>query len=146
MLAPYVRGFIRASLVWLVVGIVVGLSMVFWPGDHLVYRPAHAHANLLGFVSMFIFGVAYHVLPRFVGRPLSGERWAMPHLWIQNVGLAAMVTGWFLRPTWWTPGQALLWIGGTLSAIGVGIFVTIAWRTTGARTNTEFTPPGQGND
>lgn len=144
MLAPYVRGFIRAGLAWFGIGVLIGLSMVFWPGEHVVYRPAHAHANLLGFVSMFIFGVAYHVLPRFVGRPLAAERWAMPHLWIQNAGLAALVVGWLARPTWWGPGQTLLSIGAVLSAIGVGIFVTIAWRTVGVRTNVDFVPPGGG--
>mgnify|MGYP006205261115 CR=1 FL=1 len=83
-MAPYVRRFIRSSLVWFSIGILLGLSMAIWPAGHIVYRPAHAHANLLGFVSLFIFGVAYHVLPRFVGRRLVGERWAIPHLWIQN--------------------------------------------------------------
>ncbi len=144
MLAPYVRGFIRAGLVWFAIGILIGLSMAFWPGEHLLYRPAHAHANLLGFVSMLIFGVAYHVLPRFVGRPLVGERWAMAQLWIQNVGLAAMVAGWLARPTWWGPGQGLVWIGGILSAIGVGIFITIAWRMVGVGTNVDFQAPGGG--
>ena len=78
------------------IGIAIGLSMALWPGGHLVYRPAHAHANLLGFLSMFLFGVAYHVLPRFVQKPLSErrQRWAMRHFWIQNLGLALMVAGW----------------------------------------------------
>lgn len=142
MLAPYVRGFIRSSLAWFAIGILLGLSMAIWPAGHLVYRPAHAHANLLGFVSMFIFGVGYHVLPRFVGRPLVGERWAIPHLWIQNLGLGGMVAGWLVRPMWHAPGQALLVAGGLLSAFGVGIFVTIAWRTVGARPTPPAVPPG----
>lgn len=142
MLAPHVRGFIRASLGWLSIGVLLGLSMAFWPAGHLVYRPAHAHANLLGFVSMFIFGVAYHVIPRFVGRPLIGERWAMPHLWIQNVGLALMVGGWLLRPHWWPVGHPMMLTGAVASATGVAIFVTIMWRSVGDRSNVELRPPG----
>lgn len=142
MLAPYVRGFIRASLVWFAIGILLGLSMAFWPGEHIVYRPAHAHANLLGFVSMFIFGVAYHVIPRFVGRPLAGERWAMPHLWIQNAGLTLLVAGWLVRPTWWTIGHPLVLAGAVASAAGVGIFVAIVWRSVAPRSNVELSPPG----
>lgn len=130
-MAPYVRGFVRSSLVWFAIGVGLGLSMAIWPADHLVYRPAHAHANLLGFLSLFVFGVAYHVLPRFAGRPLAGERWARPHLWIQNLGLAGMVAGWLTRPTWYGPGRALLVAGGIASAVGAGIFVVIAWRTVG---------------
>lgn len=141
MLAPYVRGFIRSSLVWFAIGILLGISMAFWPADHVVYRPAHAHANLLGFVSMFIFGVAYHVIPRFVGRPLSGERWAMSHVWIQNAGLVLLVGGWLARPSWWTVGHALVLSGAVVSAFGVGIFVTIVWRTVGERPNVELVPP-----
>lgn len=141
MLAPYVRQFIRASLVWFAIGIVIGLAMAYWPADHIVYRPAHAHANLLGFVSMFIFGVAYHVIPRFVGRPLWGERWASWHVWIQNVGLGLLAAGWLVRPSWWRVGQPLVWAGAALSAIGVAIFITIIWKSVAPRTNVELEPP-----
>ena len=146
MLSPYVRKFLRAALVWLVIGIAIGLSMALWPGGHLVYRPAHAHANLLGFLSMFLFGVTYHVLPRFVQKPLSErrQRWAMRHFWIQNVGLALMVAGWLARPTWGGVGQWLLIAGGPISAVGVGIFVTLAWRMTGERGGLQLGPPPPG--
>jgi cbb3-type cytochrome oxidase subunit 1 len=66
----FVRKFIRASVLWLVAGVVLGVVMTWLPGGMVYYRAAHMHANLLGFVSMMIFGVAYHVIPRFAGRPL----------------------------------------------------------------------------
>jgi drug/metabolite transporter (DMT)-like permease len=143
VLAPYVRGFVRAGLAWLGIGIAIGIGMTWWPADYLAYRPAHAHANLLGFLSMFLFGVAYHVLPRFVGKPLSERqtRWAMRHLWIQNAGLALLVTGWLVRPLRWDAGQLLLIAGAPISAIGAGIFVAIAWRLTGADGRVELRPP-----
>lgn len=134
-MAPYVRRFIRASLVWLGIGVAIGLGMAFFPARHLVYKPAHAHANLLGFLSMFVFGVAYHVLPRFAGRPLAWESWAHRHVWIQNAGLALLLAGWLVRPTWWSVGQPLVWAGAALSAVGVGIFIAIAWRTVGEGPN-----------
>jgi len=133
VLVPYVRGFLRAGLVWLVIGVAIGIGMAWWPAGHLAYRPAHAHANLLGFVSMFLFGVGYHVLPRFVGSPLNDRQstWALRHLWIQNAGLALMVAGWLTRPWRGSLGQGLLMAGAPVSALGLGIFVTIAWRLTG---------------
>jgi hypothetical protein len=133
VLAPHVRGFIRSSLVWLGIGIAIGIGMAWWPAEHLAYRPAHAHANLLGFLTMFVFGVGYHVLPRFVGQPLSeGQiRWARRQLWIQNLGLALMVTGWLARPWRWDVGQGLVMAGTPLSVFGVGIFMIIAWRLAG---------------
>ena len=141
MLTPYVRGFIRASLVWLAVGIVIGVAMAFWPARHIVYRPAHAHANLLGFVSMFIFGVAYHVLPRFIGRPLPSERMAVWHLWIANLGLALLVSGWLAGPTWLKAGRFLLIAGASFSLLGAGFFIVNAWRITARRSNVEMVPP-----
>lgn len=141
MLPPYVRGFIHASLVWFTVGILIGVAMAFWPAGHIVYRPAHAHANLLGFVSMFIFGVAYYVLPRFVGRPLPSERMAMWHLWVANAGLVLLVAGWLAGPTWTGAGRLLLIAGASFSLLGAALFIINAWRITSRRSSAELVPP-----
>src|SRR5688572_524459 len=124
----FVRRFIKASLIWLTVGVSLGLLMVLWPRA-IVYRTAHMHANLLGFVSMMIFGVAYHVLPRFTGRPLHSPRAAALHLWLANGGLAGMVAAFLLRPLAGTPAIPLLATGATLSAAGAALFIHNIWRT-----------------
>ncbi len=54
----------------------------------------HAHTNLLGWVSMMIFAVAYHVLPRFSGRPLYSNRLADMHLILSNIGLIGLIITW----------------------------------------------------
>lgn len=128
----FVRGFIRASLVWLGAGVLIGVSMAFWPGEALVYRPAHIHANLLGFVSMMIFGVAYHVMPRFTGNPLHSRREAAWHLWIANLGLVMLVGGWIGRV--WVPDAATIVLrsGAAASAVGAFLFIHNLWRTLGA--------------
>ena len=127
---PFVRNFIRSSLVWLGTGVVLGLWMVIAPMQALIYRPAHMHANLLGFVSMMIFGVAYHVVPRFTGTPLWSRRLASGHLWVANVGLAAMVAGWMIRPAH-SAGGAALAAGAVVSASGAFMFIGNIWRTLG---------------
>jgi len=43
-----------AGMLW---GIVMGISE-----DHST-MPAHAHLNLLGWVSLFLFGIYYHLHP-----------------------------------------------------------------------------------
>lgn len=126
---PFVRNFIRSSLVWLGVGVLLGVAMVFAPMQTLIYRPAHMHANLLGFVSMMIFGVAYHVIPRFSGSPLHNRRLAMVHLWVANAGLAGMVGGWMLRPSLASAGAGTLGAGALLSASGAFLFIVNIWRT-----------------
>ena len=127
---PFVRNFIRMSLVWFSIGLLIGFSMVFWP-DHIVYRPAHVHAVLLGFVSMMIFGVAYHVLPRFTGRPLHNRTLATVHFWSANAGLALLVSGFITRVHFAGPGALLLGTGAAISLAAGGMFVYNAWRTLG---------------
>lgn len=127
-MAPFVRRFIRGSLVWLGVGVVLGLAMAVSP-RWVAFRPAHMHANLLGFVSMMIFGVAYHVIPRFSGRPLHEPRLAAAHVWVANAGLAGMVGGFVLRVYAGGAGRALLGAGALLSAAGAFFFIYNVWRT-----------------
>jgi cbb3-type cytochrome oxidase subunit 1 len=125
---PFVRRFIRSSLLWLGVGVTLGVLMAVRPAM-LAFRPAHMHANLLGFVSMMIFGVAYHVIPRFTGRPLRSPGLAALHLWLANAGLAGMVAGFILRVYRWEAGTALLATGGVPSAAGAFLFIYNIWRT-----------------
>ncbi len=125
---PFVRRFIKAALVWLGVGVVIGLGMALQP-RWIAFRPAHMHANLLGFVSMMIFGVAYHVIPRFTGHPLHSRRLAAAHVWVANAGLAGMVGGFVLRVYAARPGTVLLGAGATLSAAGAFFFIYNLWRT-----------------
>jgi cytochrome c oxidase cbb3-type subunit 1 len=126
---PFVRGFIRASLVWLGTGVLIGLAMAFWPEEALAYRPAHVHANLLGFVSMMIFGVAYHVIPRFTGNPLHSRRLARIHFRVANLGLALLVGGWILRVRWPLVGMPAVEAGALASAVGAFLFILNLWRT-----------------
>jgi cbb3-type cytochrome oxidase subunit 1 len=95
----------------------------------VLYRPAHMHANLLGFVSMMIFGVAYHVIPRFTGVPLRSERLALVHLVIANLGLGLMVLGWLARAHAFAAWRPVLVTGGVLSALGAFLFIYNIWRT-----------------
>lgn len=128
----YVRNFIRSSLVWLGTGVLLGLWMALGPAQAIIYRPAHVHANLLGFVSMMIFGVAYHVIPRFSGSPLRSPRMALVHLWVANAGLASLVGGWVLRATVPSLGTPMIGAGALASATGAFLFIGNIWRTLGA--------------
>jgi cytochrome c oxidase cbb3-type subunit 1 len=127
----FVRNFIRASLVWLGVGVLLGVSMVLFPAQALAYRVAHMHANLLGFVSMMIFGVAYHVVPRFTGNALWSRRAARVHVIAANAGLALMVCGWIARVHGSGTGTLLLAGGALASAAGAFLFITNIWHTLG---------------
>jgi cbb3-type cytochrome oxidase subunit 1 len=113
--------------VYLGLGISFGLWMGFSPMA-VIYRPAHAHLNLLGFASMLIFGVAYHVIPRFTGHPLHNRRMAEVHWWASNTGLVAMVLGFIFLP-WTARARVAVEAGAVLAAIGAFLFIYNLWRT-----------------
>ena len=56
-------------------------------------KTAHAYAQVYGFATLFIMGVAYHVVPRFTGAPLSAPRLAAASFWLQVSGVLAVALG-----------------------------------------------------
>ena len=124
----FVKAFLKASLAWLAAGVTLGVAMAVHP-VWTVYRLAHVHMLLLGFVTMMIFGVAYHVIPRFTGHALHGRRAAGWHWWLSNAGLALMATGFALRVHGVPVATALLGVGGLASATGAYTFAYLVWRT-----------------
>ena len=124
----YVRAFLKASLSWLAAGVSLGVAMAAHP-LWTVYRLVHLHMLLLGFVTMMIYGVAYHVIPRFAGFPIHSRRAAVLHWWISNAGLLMMATGFAVRVHEARAGTIVLASGGTLSALGAYTFVYVIWRT-----------------
>jgi cbb3-type cytochrome oxidase subunit 1 len=124
----YVTGFLRAALIWLVLGTALGAAMAMHPA-WTIYRPAHFHALLLGFVTMMIAGVGYHVLPRFAATSLHSTTLARLHLVIANVGLFLMITGFVVRVHNAGLGRLSLAIGGVLSVCGAWLLAWNLWRT-----------------
>lgn len=123
----FVRYFIKSALVYLGLGICMGIWLGFVP-NAVIYRPAHAHLNLLGFTSMVIFGVAYHVIPRFTGNPLHSRRLAEVHWWASNTGLVVLFFGFMFAP--WRPmGRVMIEIGAVIAAAGAFMFIYNLWRT-----------------
>jgi cbb3-type cytochrome oxidase subunit 1 len=124
----FVKVFIRASLLWFAAGILLGVGMTLAP-SWIVYRPAHAHMNVAGFLSMLVFGVGYHLLPRLFGHPLYSRRLAGVHLLLANLGLLGMVGGFLLRPHRADAGHWSLVAGGLLFALGTMLWLWNLWRT-----------------
>ena len=127
----FVRAFMRASLGWLALGVTLGLTMAVHPA-WAVFRTAHLHMTLAGFVAMMIFGVAYFVGPRFFAQPLYSRRLAFTHWWLSNLGLAGMAIGFMARGYGVTWGGGVLVAGGLLQAAGAYAFVYNVWRTISA--------------
>ena len=124
----FIKAFIRASLAWFTAGVLLGLAMAVRPA-WAVYRPAHAHMNVVGFITMMLFGVGYQLLPRLFGHPLRSRALAIAHWWLANVGLLAMVIGFFLAPHIGTDSAPVTATGGLLFTVGAFCFVYNMWRT-----------------
>jgi putative Mn2+ efflux pump MntP len=68
-----------AGMLW---GIIMGISQ-----DHST-MPAHAHLNLLGWVSLFLFGVYYHLHPAIDRSGLASLQ-----VWVWIAGTLVMTIG-----------------------------------------------------
>lgn len=86
---------LTTALLWFVaanlVGLLLGLGVLPYN-----WRPAHAHMQLLGFVSLMIYGVAYHALPRFRGVVFRRPGLALFQVGLANLGLLGMALAWGL--------------------------------------------------
>ncbi|MGA2193010.1 MAG: cbb3-type cytochrome c oxidase subunit I [Nitrospirota bacterium] len=116
--------FIRLSLVYFLIGSLFGLLFIFFPD---MANPdmvsLHVHLNLLGWMSMMIFGVGYHVLPRFSGRPLYSRNLSKVQFWLANAGFAGMGIGWGLRSQMVQGGTQLLTVFGAVMFLSIILFV-----------------------
>jgi cytochrome c oxidase cbb3-type subunit 1 len=112
--------FIRCAMVYFLLAILLGIHMSL-AGPQYPYMQIHAHFNLLGWMSMMVYGVGYHILPRFSGRPLWSERLSVWHLWLSNIGLVGMTAGWAVRVPLGTP--AVLFASSVVEAVSVAFFV-----------------------
>ena len=124
----FVKAFIRASLVWFTLGILLGLAMAAYP-PWVVYRPAHAHMNVVGFITMMVFGVGYQLLPRLFGHALYSRRLAVAHVWLANLGLGGMVVGFVMQPHVGARSAPVTATGGVMFALGGLGFAYNMWRT-----------------
>ncbi|MEW6719270.1 MAG: DUF1858 domain-containing protein [Thermodesulfobacteriota bacterium] len=94
----YTKGFVVASLVYFFLAAVLGIWMG-GAGYADWVRFTHVHFNLLGWMTMMIYGVGYFILPRFNGRTLRWPSWLPAHFFIANIGLIGMVVFYPARPS-----------------------------------------------
>jgi len=64
----FTLGFIISSLIYLVLTAILGLIFLLSNFFNYGLMVATVHALLLGFATMLVFGVNYHIIPMFSGR------------------------------------------------------------------------------
>jgi cbb3-type cytochrome oxidase subunit 1 len=104
--------FVSASA-YALVGMGFGIVMAA-SHDHTL-STAHAHLNLLGWVSMAIYGLFYHTVP-----PAAETRLARIHVVVATLGLWIMIPGIAMAVMGMSEGPAV--IGSLLTIVGMILF------------------------
>ncbi len=86
----FVRNFIIVSILYLGIASVLGVLMALSP-SFLSLRFVHSHLMLLGWVTMMIYGVGYHILPRFAGKLIKNKAICEFQFYLANIGLVGLV-------------------------------------------------------
>jgi peptidoglycan/LPS O-acetylase OafA/YrhL len=76
----------QAAVLFVVAGMIWGIIMAV-TDDHSAF-PAHAHLNLLGWVSLFLIGIYYRLKPS-----LERDRRALVQVWSWIVGTIVLTIG-----------------------------------------------------
>jgi len=109
--------FIRIAVIYALLGIGIGIYMA--ASHAFAQRDTHAHANLLGWVSLALSGLIYQAFPYLAQHVL-----AKVHFWSQNIGLPITLVGIALIYGGNASlGEPFASIGSTIVAVG---FIALA--------------------
>lgn len=117
--------FFRLAVFYFVIGVALGIFMAA-SQDHSMH-PVHAHLNLLGWVSLSLFGLFYRAFPA-----AAASKLARAHFWIyvpaftvQMVLLAMLYRG--RREI-----EPALGLASILVGVAIVCFAVVVWRNTRA--------------
>lgn len=118
----FVKNFILMSIVYLAIASILGICMIGRP-SLLSFKFVHSHLMLLGWVSMMIYGVGYHILPKFAGRFLKSRKMGEVQFWLANAGLVGML-GFYTLDVYSPSGlyKVLTTVFGVMEAVSVFLF------------------------
>jgi hypothetical protein len=120
--------FIRASLVYLVLGSTFGSLILANKGIPFApfiwtLLPIHIEFLILGWLTQLALGVAYWILPRLTSStPRGDERWSRAAFVLVNLGIALNIAA---------PYAGFFWLGllaRVLQAVGVAAFAIGNWQ------------------
>ncbi len=121
-MSPLSLRLLRAAFAWLGLGVSLGLLFGLNRSFGPLWRPLHAELNLWGWVTLLVYGMAYHLFPRFAARPLASPRTAQAQGWLAMAGVALAALGWAGGALGWPPARALLFSGGAVELAAAVLF------------------------
>lgn len=111
----------RAACLFALAGIGMGIGMAASQNHDLM--PAHAHLNLLGWVSLFLFGVYYRLHPA-----LETSRLAMTQIVVWCVGTAFLTVAVAALHLGYTAFEPVAAVSALLLLGALGLFTLLVFR------------------
>ncbi len=97
---------------------------------------AHGHAQIFGWVGLFIMGITYHVLPRLKATQLRGRSFAVASFWLIVVGIALRFVS---QPLAESPSFAGIMVLSALAELGgATLFVYVVAATLKSASASDF--------
>ncbi|MBI5253155.1 MAG: cbb3-type cytochrome c oxidase subunit I [Euryarchaeota archaeon] len=115
--------YFSAAILYFAVAVTLGVVLSIDP--YLIgfrTKAAHAHAALLGWVTLTIMGAMYQIVPTILGGQLHSQRLAGYQFWLMNLG----IVGLFLS---FLAGAKTVVLFGVITALAGYLFVYIMYRT-----------------
>lgn len=115
--------YLRLAILYLVTGVALGIGMAA-SHDHTLH-PVHAHLNLLGWVSLGLFGLFYRAFPAAAASKLAkAQFWIyVPAHLVQMVLLTVLYLG---NETI----EPALGLASILVGVGMLCFAAVVWQST----------------
>ena len=124
----YAKAFVKSSLIYLGIGTILGVLMIVWPDIRFTLIRVHVHILLLGFMGMMIYGVGYHILPRFMGRPVYSHGLGNVQAWVANITLAGLSISWISEVSQGGIWHSLAVLFGIGQGVSIFLFIINLWK------------------
>lgn len=116
----------RLAAIYFAVGVILGVTMGA-SGDHSLH-PVHAHLNLLGWVSMALFGLMGTAQPS-----ITEGRVATLQFWMYNLGVPVMLAALTLRIKGFPSVEPLVGVASIVVGCSVLLFAWMVFARIGTR-------------
>jgi hypothetical protein len=126
----------RASKLCFLAAVLAAIAGMLWGLDMAISEnhaamPAHAHLNLLGWVSLFLFGIFYRLHPS-----LDATKLALAQVWAWIIGTVVMAAGVGLISTGTTSAEPIAAVGSLIVLADMLLFAWLVYRGEQAATST----------
>ena len=105
----------QVAVLFVLIGMAWGIQMAI--SQNHAAMPAHAHLNLLGWVSLFLMGIYYRLHPA-----LDGARSAFVQVWTWILGTVVLTAGVGMLHSGVESGEPLAAVGSFIALFGMLLF------------------------